>query len=194
VLQGFDWLVLIYHIPTPDVEKSSLEIDGQEFVLWDAIQKGRTWNGSFSFDADGSPDYGEGRNRPNLTENNVLFVGDEKNGEGKELLEELKNLLNNGYSVLEKAITDDKEANSGSFANWPSDDVTARMGRLKEHIASTSYLTKLGNFVMFNGPCTILWDTSSNAVYFCTNSPNGGSIWRADFNDRELFVPIYFAG
>jgi len=78
--------------------------------------------------------------------------------------------------------------------NYVSSDMLQDMlNLLRQSIDATSYVTKLGNFVVFNGPYTTLWDVRTNEVYFFTTVHMAGSIWRADFNDRELFIPMFFA-
>jgi hypothetical protein len=179
---------------TADAEKSTREVDGALYISVDAIGKSRTLGGAYSYTDDGYPFFGGGHGRICLTDNLLLFIGDEKPGEGAELLGGLKEKLNASYNALENAFNENAASiGRGQFADWPEDAVAASLSALKRNIGATSYVTTLGNFAVFNGPYTILWDVTEGKPYFYVSYHGGGSVYEADFDDLNLLLPIYFS-
>ena len=178
----YDGWIPLSVLPEPynmvDDERTFRDFDGETYVLWVA---------------DAIPEIGT---LFHAGDNPILFTGREFPGGGEELLDDLIDKMNYAFDNLVYALENDIENIHRGFLaeDYTSPDALQDMlNLLRQSIDATSYVTKLGNFVVFNGPYTTLWDVRTNEVYFFTTVHMAGFIRRADFNDRELFIPMFFA-
>jgi len=116
--------------------------------------------------------------------NPILHIGYEKpRGEKphdyETVLTKLKDRMNQSYAALEQRLE-------------KNDYHALQLTRLRERINTIDFVTQLDHYYVFAGPYNMLWDTTTENVYFYTFAHGVGALRRADFSNPELFATMYF--
>jgi hypothetical protein len=123
------------------------------------------------------------RNVIAIAENPVVWIDDAFDasiGEGR--LGELQSLMSKAYFALTE---------SPEFEN-PEEWALERLAALKERIDNLEFIGQYGRFAIYYGPYITLLDVTTDEVYFFSLVHAAGAIWRTDFDNPELFLPMYF--
>ncbi|MCR8644309.1 copper amine oxidase N-terminal domain-containing protein [Paenibacillus sp. N1-5-1-14] len=127
-----------------------------------------------------------------LAPNPIVWIDDpakmNKSNSTEEILVWLKSQMKQGLNCLKINLD---TAHRGSLVGKSLDDPT--FVQIDKAIDDAYYVGNIGRYEMFEGPYLTLVDPNANIIYFYTTPYLGGVIWKADMNDPDTFVPMYFA-
>jgi hypothetical protein len=100
----------------------------------------------------------------------------------------LKSQMKQGLNSLKSNIdTADRGNLKGKSLNDPT------FAQIDNAINNTYYIGNVGRYELFQGPYVTLVDPNADIIYFYTMTYLTGAIWKADMNNPDTFVPMYFA-
>ncbi len=105
-----------------------------------------------------------------------------------EVLEWLKSQLELGLNSLKNNLD---TANRGLLKGISLDNPTFE--RIESDIKGAYYVGQVGRYIVFFPPYGTIVDTDTDTIYFRTTAHALVSLWKADMNNPDSFVPMYFA-
>jgi len=138
---------------------------------------------------DSIPDSGAAKG---LAYNPVVWIDDPiKTNNGNpsgDTLAWLKTQMSQGLASLKNNInTADKGNLKGTDPNAPA------FTQIQNNIDNAYYIGNAGRYAMYQGPYITLLDKETGGIYFYTMAHELCGVWKADMNDPDTFVPMYFA-
>jgi hypothetical protein len=126
--------------------------------------------------------------------NPVIWVDCSEMTDNAKITDETMNWLKTEMSQTLELLTDNLD--TAFYAHLASWGVTAdddAFIEIKNAIDNLYFIGNAGRYAMFQGPFITLVDMEAEIIYFYTFGHAYGNIVKADMNNPETFIPMYFA-
>jgi hypothetical protein len=112
-----------------------------------------------------------------------------ENAEG-EILIWLKEQMQEGLDTLKANLT---TAHRGFLTEpyYSMEQIDSALTQIQAGIDAAVYIKQVGRYAMFKGPYTVFIDYKAKSIYFYTTAHSLETVWKADMNDPDTFVPMY---